>query len=156
MITAAQATQYIGDTIGASIPAFVVDAAVARIAVIDAALSAQYDAGTVMMIEAMAVTIVACAGSPRRIASQGATSGASRSFTNDSKALTALRRSLKALDSAGLTSGLVGADPAAASFFMVTGDDYQPRRSVAPTPPPPVVGDYVLADYVLADYFAAA
>jgi len=120
MITAAQATQYIGDTIGASIPAFVVDAAVTRVAAIDAALSAQYDAGTAMMIEAMAVTIIACAGSPRRIASQGAPSGASRSFANDSKALTALRRSLKALDSAGLTSAIVGADPSTASYFQVT------------------------------------
>ena len=74
----------------------------------------------VMMIEAMAVTIIACAGSPRRIASQGAPSGASRSFTNDSKALTALRRSLNSLDSAGLTSALIGADPATSSYFQVT------------------------------------
>ena len=120
MITAAQATQYIGDTVGASIPSFIVDAAVARVAAIEPDLIAAYDASTAVMIEAMAVTILACAGAPRRIQSQGAPSGTSRSFTNDSKALSNLRRSLSALDSSGLTSGLVGVDPAASSFFMVT------------------------------------
>lgn len=119
MITAAQATQYIGDTIGASIPSFVVDAAVARVAAIDPELLLAYDASTVVMIEAMAVTIIACAGAPRRISSQGAPSGASRSFTNDSKALSQLRRSLSALDSAGIASDLVGADPASSSYFSV-------------------------------------
>lgn len=157
MITAAQATQYISDTVGASIPGFIVDAAVARVAVIEPDLIAAYDASTVVMIEAMAVTIIACAGAPRRIQSQGAPSGASRSFTNDAKALSALRKSLSALDSARIAASLTGPDPAAASFFMVTGDEY-PRRSIAPTPPPPppITGDYVLADYVLADYFATA
>lgn len=120
MITAAQATQYIGETIGASIPGFIVDAAVARVAEIEPDLLATYDTSTVIMIEAMTVTILACAGAPRRIASQGAPSGASRSFTNDSKALSALRKSLSALDSSGLASGLIGPDPAASSFFMVT------------------------------------
>lgn len=120
MITAAQATQYIGDTVGASIPAFIVDAAVARVAAIETDLLLAYDASTVVMIEAMAVTIIACAGAPRRIQSQGAPSGASRSFTNDAKALSQLRRALSALDSASITSGLVGVDQeAASSFFMV-------------------------------------
>jgi hypothetical protein len=119
MITAAQAQQYIGDTIGASIPGFIVDAAVARVAVIEPELLLAYDASAVVMIEAMAVTIIACAGAPRRIASQGAPSGASRSFVNDSKALSNLRRSLSALDSAGITSGLAGVDPVASSYFSV-------------------------------------
>ena len=120
MITAAQATQYIGDTIGASIPSFIVDAAVARVAEIEPDLLATYDTSTAVMIEAMAVTILACAGAPRRIASQGAPSGASRSFTNDAKALSSLRKALNALDSDGITADLIGPDPAASSFFMVT------------------------------------
>lgn len=120
MITAAQATQYIGDTVGASIPAFIVDAAIARVAAIEPDLLLAYDASTVVIIEAMAVTIIACAGAPRRIASQGAPSGASRGFTNDAKALSGLRKALKALDSDGVTSDVIGPDPAQSSFFMVT------------------------------------
>jgi hypothetical protein len=120
MITSAQATQYLGDVLGVSVPSFIVDAAVSKVAAVEADLiAAGYSAADQVLIECMAVCIIAAAGSPRRIQSQGASSGASRSFTNDAKALSALRRSLSELDTAGITSAVVGADPSAGTLLMV-------------------------------------
>jgi hypothetical protein len=119
MITSAQATQYLADVLGMSVPSFIVDAAVTKVAAVESALiSAGYTAADQVIIECMAVCIIAAAGSPRRIQSQGASSGASRSFTNDAKALSALRRSLSELDTVGITALLVGADPSASSMFL--------------------------------------
>ena len=82
-------------------------------------IDAGYSDADQTLIQAMAVALIAAAGAPRRINSQGAPSGASRSFKNDDKALSALRRSLEQLDTAGITSELVGADPAGGTLFLV-------------------------------------
>ncbi|WPB58636.1 hypothetical protein [Xylophilus sp. GOD-11R] len=120
MITATQAQQYLDQALGVSVPAFVVDAAVTKVAEVEPALVlAGYSAADRTLIEAMAVSIIASAGAPRRIASQGAPSGASRSFKNFDASLTALRRSLASLDTKGITAALVGADPETNSLFMV-------------------------------------
>lgn len=120
MITSAQATQYLSEALGVSVPSFVVDAAVSKVAAVEPALiSAGYSAADQVLIECMAVSLIAAAGAPRRIQSQGASSGASRSFKNDDRALSALRKSLAALDTAGITTTLVGPDPSVGSMFMV-------------------------------------
>lgn len=120
MITSTQAQQYLDQALGVGVPSFIVDAAVAEVATAEQAMAdAGYSASVQVLVQSMAVALVAAAGSPRRIASQGAPSGASRSFKNDDKALTALRRALANLDTAGTVADIVGPDPAASSMFMV-------------------------------------
>jgi hypothetical protein len=120
MITSAQAAQYLDGALGIVLPGFIVDAAVGKVATAEAAMvTAGYDVFTQTLVQSMAVTIVAAAGDPRRLQSQSAPSGAGRSFKNAEKALSALRRSLAALDTAGTVTDIVGPDPAAGSLFMV-------------------------------------
>lgn len=120
MITSAQATQYLAEMLGVSAPSFIVDAAVAEIATAEPAMTAAgYSATKQILVQSMAVAIKACAGGARRIQSQGAPSGASRSFKNDDKALTLMRRELAALDTAGTVAALIGPDPSTSTMFMV-------------------------------------
>lgn len=120
MITSAQAAQYLDEALGVSVPDFIVQAAVAKVAPTEPAMDAAgYSEADKTMIQAMAVSVIAAAGAPRRISSQGAPSGASRSFQNFDQSLTALRRSLAALDTAGTVTDLVGTDPAVSTLFMV-------------------------------------
>lgn len=120
MITAEQAAEYLDASLGVSLPTFIVQAAVDEVAALEGAMTtAGYSATKLVLVQSMAVAIVAAAGDPRRLQSQGAPSGASRSFKNSDKALSALRRSLAAQDTAGITTALVGPDPAASTIFMV-------------------------------------
>jgi hypothetical protein len=120
MITSTQATQYLDQALGVSVPSFIVDAAVAKVATAEAAMTeAGYSEADQTLIQCMAVAIIAAAGAPRRIQSQGAPSGASRSFKNPDGDLSALRRSLAALDTAGTVTALIGPDPSAPTMFMV-------------------------------------
>lgn len=120
MITATQATQYLDQALGVGVPAFMVEAAVAKVATAEAAMDeAGYSEADKTLVQCMAVAIIAAAGSPRRIASQGAPSGASRSFKNPDGDLSALRRSLASVDTAGTVTDLIGPDPSAATLFMV-------------------------------------
>lgn len=116
MITLAQAKAYIDQAIGIAVPDFFTEAAITKVGAVDVS---GYSTADQTMIQVMAVAIVASAGAPRRVASQDAPSGASRSFKNDDGALSALRRSLKALDTAGTMADVVGPDPVNASFLMV-------------------------------------
>lgn len=120
MITSTQATQYLDQALGVGVPSFIVDAAVAKVAAVEQVMiDAGYSDADQVLIQCMAVSIIAAGGAPRRLQSQGAPSGASRSFKNDDGALSALRRSLAALDTAGVTVGIVGPDPSSATLMMV-------------------------------------
>lgn len=119
MITATQATQYLDQALGVGVPSFLINAAVAKVATAEAAMvAAGYSATDQTLIQCYAVALIAAAGTPRRLNSQSAPSGAGRSFKNEDGALTALRRSLAALDTAGTVSVLVGPDPSASTIFM--------------------------------------
>ena len=120
MITSTQATQYLDEALGVSVPAFLIDAVLEKVEAAEPAMAAAgySDANTIIM-QCMAVAIIAAAGSPRRVTSQGAPSGASRGFKYSDKDLSALRRALLALDTAGTLTALVGPDPAGATVFMV-------------------------------------
>lgn len=121
MITLADATAYLDEALGITVPAFIVQAAVDDVALLEPAMvAAGYTAATRARIQAMAVAIVAGADSARRIQSQGAPSGASRSFKQADDAITSLRRSLAALDTAGITAALVGPDPKTGTLLLVT------------------------------------
>lgn len=120
MITREQAVQYLDQALGISLPSFIVDAAIAKVQTAEAAMvSAGYSAPDQTLIQCMAVALVAAAGSPRRIQSQGAASGASRSFKNADGDISALRKSLAVLDSAGTVADIVGPDPSSPAVFMV-------------------------------------
>lgn len=120
MITSAQATQYLDQMLGVGAPGFLVDAAVADVATYESALiAAGYSSSTIVRIQCMATAILVAAGDPKRTSSQGAASGASRSFKFKDGDLSALRRSLASLDTAGVMSDLVGSDPASSAFLMV-------------------------------------
>ena len=120
MITSTQAQQYLDSVLGVSVPAFMLDAAVARVAAAEQAMAdAGYDSHTQIMIQCMAVALVAAAGDPRRLSSQAAPSGASRGFKYKDGDLTALRRSLTDLDKSGTVAEIVGRDPAASAFMFV-------------------------------------
>lgn len=121
MINATQARQYLDQALGVAVPDFIVSAAVDKVEAAELAMvDAGYSESDQVLIQCMAVALIAAAGAPRRIASQGAASGASRSFKNADADLTALRRALAALDKAGTVSALVGPDPAGSTLFLVT------------------------------------
>lgn len=120
MITAEQAAEYLDASLGVTLPSFIVAAAVETVEAVEPQmLAAGYSEATMVLVQSMAVAILAAAGDPKRLQSQGAPSGASRSFKHSDKALSALRRSLAAKDTAGITAGLVGPDPAAGTMLMV-------------------------------------
>lgn len=121
MISTTQASQYMDSALGISLPSFLVSAACAKVETAEPAMiDAGYSDSDQVLIQCMAVTLVACGGQPRRISSQAAPSGASRSFKNTDDAMTQLRRSLAALDTAGTVAEIVGPDPAASTMFFVT------------------------------------
>ena len=120
MITSTQAIQYLDQALGVSVPSFIVGAAIERVAPAEQAmLDAGYTSSDRVLIQCMAVAIIAAAGSPRRIQSQSGASGASRSFKNADGDLSALRRSLASLDKAGTVSELVGPDPQSMAMLLI-------------------------------------
>lgn len=120
MITVTQATQYIDMALGVSLPAFVVSAAVEKIETAEPAMvAAGYSEADMVLIQSMAVAVLACGWAPRRIDNQGASSGARRAFKYEDGSLSKLRRSLASLDTAGTVADLIGADPAMSTMFMV-------------------------------------
>ncbi len=120
MITSTQAAQYLDQALGVSVPDFVILVAMERVEAVEPAMfEAGYSEATMTLIQCMAVAIIACAGSPRRIQSQGAASGASRSFKYADGDMSALRRSLVGLDAAATVTDVIGPDPSAQSLFMV-------------------------------------
>lgn len=120
MITSAQATQYLDQMLGVGAPGFLVDAAVADVAERELDLAAAgYTASTIVRIQCMAVAVLVAAGDPKRTSSQGASSGASRSFRYTADDLSKLRRSLVALDTSSVMADLIGPDPANSGFMMV-------------------------------------
>lgn len=120
MITPTQATEYLDKALGVSLPSFVVLAACDSVEAVEPAMfAAGYTEPQMELMQAMAVAILATGGAAKRTASQGAPSGASRSFKHDDKALTNLRRSLAAMDTAATLTALLGPDPASTSTLLM-------------------------------------
>ena len=120
MISTTQAQQYIEQQLGVVLPAFLVAAAVEDVEATEPAMiAAGYTESKTVRVQCMAVALVAAAGSPRRLTNQAAPSGASRGFKYAEADLTALRRSLAALDTAGTVSALIGPDPSTQTILMV-------------------------------------
>lgn len=119
MITLQQATEYLDGALGASLPQFIVQAAVDTVAAYDAALMAAYPAAhTRVLIQTLAVAILSCGSDPRRIRSQSAPSGASRSFAGGDN-LKSLRDQLRSLDTSGVLADVAGLDDQSTLFMVV-------------------------------------
>lgn len=120
MITSAQAQQYLDQSLGVSVPSALLNAALDKVGAAEPAMiDAGYSEADQTLIQFLAVAIIASAGGARQISSQAAPSGASRSFKYAANALTQMRRTLAALDTAGTVTDLVGPDPATGTMFMV-------------------------------------
>lgn len=120
MISADQARQYLDQTLGITVPGFVLSAAIEEVEAVEQAMvDAAYSDSVMIRVQAMAVALIAAAGAPRRLSNQGAPSGASRAFKYADKDMTALRAALAALDTAGTVSALIGPDPSSPSLLLV-------------------------------------
>lgn len=118
--TSAQVTEYLDATYGITVPQFLMDLAVAKVAPFGTALDAAgYTASDVTLIALYATALIAANGAPNQVQSQGAPSGASRSFKVRDNALSALRNALGALDTSGVMADAVGPDPSARSLLLV-------------------------------------
>lgn len=118
-ITSTEVQQLL-DTYGLSVPSFVLDAAIEKANGVEACLvGAGHSAAEIKLIQAYAAVLIAGGGDARKIKSQGAPNGASRSFDYGTKGLTALRTTLQGLDKAGCTADIIGPDPLSNSFFGV-------------------------------------
>lgn len=120
MITTAQATEYLEQVLGVTVPSFIVAAACDSVEAVESAMEAAgYSEATMVLIQSMAVAIICAAGSARRLTNQHAPSGAARGFKYLEKDLTQMRRTLAALDTASTVTEVVGPDPAGATLFMI-------------------------------------
>lgn len=120
MITTTQAAEYLDKALGVSLPSFVVLAACDKVETVEPAMfEAGYDEMLMTLLQSMAVAIVACGGTLKRVASQGAPSGASRSFKHHDDSLSLMRRRVLAMDTAGTLTAILGPDPAAATLLLV-------------------------------------
>lgn len=118
-VSLGQVNQYLDQVLSMTLPSFVVQAALTKVEALEPAMTtAGYDADTITLVTVMATCVVAAAGAPRQVSSQSAPSGASRAFQLQANAMSALRRSLEGLDTAGTVTDIVGPDPAAGSLFL--------------------------------------
>ena len=105
-ITAADVQAFLGE-LGYSIPAALLDPILCVVNKIIPCLDgAGYDDCTAKLILMYAAALMATSSGARRIKSQGAPSGASRSFDYGDDGITRLRDSLAKLDTSGCTSEL--------------------------------------------------
>lgn len=119
MITTAQASEFVDAKLGIAALAFEIRTACDAVEVLEAAMAAAgYSEWKVQRVQCLAVAIMVGTGA-RAINSQGAPSGASRSFKNRDAALSEMRRELANLDTAGIVAELVGPDPTNATLLMV-------------------------------------
>lgn len=121
MITNAQAAEYMATSYGIAVPSFILDAAISQVASVESAMiSAGYTPAAIVLMQAMAVTLIATAnGAPQRIQSQGAPSGASRSFFNDPKAMLKLQQALEDQDPLAILGPIIGYGNGGALFAVI-------------------------------------
>ncbi|WP_330983617.1 MULTISPECIES: DUF7370 family protein [Enterobacterales] len=119
-ITAAEIKQFLTE-LGYTIPNSLLDPILCRVnSILPCLNGAGYDDCTQKLILLYAGALVAASSGARRIKSQGAPNGASRSFDYDKDALTWLKESLADLDTSGCSEVLpitAGSDPV--GIFMV-------------------------------------
>lgn len=121
-ITAADVQAFLGE-LGYSIPGALLDPILCMVnKIIPCLNAAEYDECTAKLILMHAAALMCASSGARRIKSQGAPNGASRSFDYGEDALTGLRQSLSDLDTAGCTMSLpITAGSSPVGYFRVVG-----------------------------------
>lgn len=120
MVTLEQVKQFLDSSYGVSIPDFILQAAIDSVASVQPCLDgAGYTPSQMLFIQLYAVSIIASAADPRKIKSQGAPNGASRSFEYGKKGVDSMRVKLRELDTSGCTTAIVGNSATKNAFFMV-------------------------------------
>lgn len=121
-ITAAQVKQQLSALGYTTVPDFMIDTYLCKLAKIEMCLEgAGYDDCDLVLIQVYAVTLMALTAYTQRIKSQGAPSGASRSFEYGDDSITWLRDSLARLDTRGCTGELPISAGNSVGFFAVVG-----------------------------------
>ena len=120
-ITADQVKAFLAE-LGYSIPDALLTPILCRVnSIVDCLQAAGYDSCTQTLILMYAAALMCASSGARRIKSQGAPNGASRSFDYGSDSLTWLSESLSDLDTAGCTASLpITAGAPAVGFFRVS------------------------------------
>lgn len=117
MITPDEAKEYL-DTVGVTLPDFLLAALVEQVNTIDDCLSANYSNSTALLIQCCLIGLMGLGQGDRYISSQSAPSGASQSFRyqsfNDRWA--GLLSLLRGLDKHGCTTDLIPPDPTKKAF----------------------------------------
>lgn len=126
MLTTEQAKQYL-DSVGVSLPDFMLSALVGQVSTIEACLTENYTPGIATLIQCYLIGLMGLAQGDRYISSQTAPSGASRSFRYQSFAdrWSGLLSLLRGLDKHGCATGLIPPDPtkkAYAGVWVARGD----------------------------------
>lgn len=121
-ITADQITAFLAE-LGYTIPSSLLTPILCRVNSITGCLEAAgYDPCTQTLILMYAAALMCASSGARRIKSQGAPNGASRSFDYSEDALTGLRESLTDMDTAGCTASLpITAGGNTVGYFRVVG-----------------------------------
>ena len=120
-ITAADVQAFLGE-LGYAIPGALLDPILCVVNKIIPCLNgAGYDDCTAKLILMYAAALMATSSGARRIKSQGAPSGASRSFEYGDGSITWLRNSLSQLDTSGCTGELPISAGNTVGFFDVVG-----------------------------------
>lgn len=108
--------------LGYSLPSVALNAITSRVNDIASCMDAAgYDDTTAGMIQLYAAALMAISTGARRLASQGAPSGASRSFQYNDDGVRWLRDSLEQMDTHGCTLGLPIAAGDSVGYFRVVG-----------------------------------
>jgi hypothetical protein len=120
MVTLDQVKQFLDSSYGVSIPDFILQAAIDTVTAVQPCLDgAWYTPSQVMMIQLYATAIIASAADPRKVKSQGAPNGASRSFEYGKKGVDSMRVKLRELDTSGCTATIVGNSATNNAFMMI-------------------------------------
>lgn len=122
MATIEQVKQVLA-TFGLSAPDFIIQAALDKVASVNACLVASYEAYDRVLIECYAAALIAGATGARQVSGHSAPSGASQSFKVSDSGMNDLRSALLALDKSGCTAAIIPPETgkSAAYFDVVSG-----------------------------------
>ena len=120
MLTTEQAKEYL-DSVGVSLPDFMLSALVDQANSIEACLNEHYTPGIATLIQCYLIGLMGLAQGDRYISSQSAPSGASQSFRYQSLAdrWAGLLSLLHGLDKHGCATGLIPPDPTKKAYAGV-------------------------------------
>ena len=112
MATNEQVSQILA-TFGLSVPDFVIDAALDKVASVSACITGNYAGYDQLLIECYAAALIAGATGGKQTTSQHAPSGASQGYKVSDRGMNDLRKALLALDTSGCTASIIPPDTGA-------------------------------------------